>query len=218
VPLLLLDLDNTLVDRDAAFHDTVAAFLAEHGLPETDVGWLMSVDASGYTPRETVAQAMLDRYGAVVGDGVTIRRLLEHGARDRVVLPDATRDALGKGVADGWRCAIVTNGGSAQQEAKIRNAGLDGLVHGWVISEAVGHRKPEPEIFRLAADAAGAPLDGGWVIGDSPQADIAGAHGLGLRSVWVSGGRPWPRDIPFRPTHVAEDAASAIRYVVSEAR
>ncbi|MFE6622715.1 hypothetical protein [Streptomyces sp. NPDC057740] len=40
--LLLLDLDNTLVDRDAAFRDAVADFLAEHGLPASDLGWVMA--------------------------------------------------------------------------------------------------------------------------------------------------------------------------------
>ncbi|ROQ78351.1 hypothetical protein EES39_31025 [Streptomyces sp. ADI92-24] len=35
--LLLLDLDNTLVDRDAAFRAAVADFLAQHGLPDSDL-------------------------------------------------------------------------------------------------------------------------------------------------------------------------------------
>lgn len=38
MPLLLLDLDNTLVDRDAAFRTAVTDFLAQHGLPETEPG------------------------------------------------------------------------------------------------------------------------------------------------------------------------------------
>ncbi len=32
-PLLMIDLDNTLVDRDAAFRTAAAAFLAEQTLP-----------------------------------------------------------------------------------------------------------------------------------------------------------------------------------------
>jgi putative hydrolase of the HAD superfamily len=212
MPLLMLDLDDTLVDRDAAFRRATAALLAEHALPESDLEWLMSVDASGYTPRPAVARAITDRYGASL-PGNAIRMLLDHGAADRVVVPEATREAIGEAIAGGWRCAIVTNGPAVQQRAKIRNTGLDRLVHGWAISAEVGHDKPDPEIFRAAAAAAGASLDGAWVIGDSPQADIAGAHGLDLRSVWVSGGRPWT-EAAYRPTHVAGDAASAIRYVI----
>ncbi|MEV0221496.1 HAD family hydrolase [Streptomyces sp. NPDC050704] len=218
MPLLMLDLDNTLVDRDAAFRDELAAFLAEHALPGRDIEWLMSVDAGGYTPRQEMARAMADRYGPALPES-TVRALLARGAAERVVLPGATRDALGRAVAGGWTCVIVSNGRVAQQEAKIRNTRLDRIVHGWVISEAIGCKKPAPEIFHAAAAAVGASLsDTGdvWVIGDSPHADIAGAVGLGARSVWVSGGRPWT-EAAYRPTHVAADAASAVDHVIGVA-
>ncbi|MFC4469943.1 HAD family hydrolase [Streptomyces xiangluensis] len=210
--LLLLDLDNTLVDRDAAFRAAVVGFLAEHGLPASDLTWVMAIDASGYTARHEVAAALTDRYGGVVPT-TTIRALLDTGAADRVVLAQSTRDALGKAQADGWTCVIVTNGRTVQQEAKIRNTGLDQLVQGWVISEGVGHKKPEPEIFQAAAATVSLPLPGAWIIGDSPHADIAGANTLGLRSVWVTDGRAWSQD-SYRPTHVADDVASAINHAI----
>ena len=216
MPLLMIDLDNTLVDRDAAFQGATAAFLAEHGLPGEDLGRLMSVDASGCTPRQDVARAVSERYGEGVSESA-VRDFLDRGAADRVVLSGATRDALGAATAGGWTCVIVTNGRVAQQEAKIRNTGLDGLVHGWVISEALGCKKPAPEIFRAAAAAVGASLHDAWVIGDSPHADVAGAVGLDVSSVWVSGGRPWTEGA-YRPTHVAYDAASAITCVIGATR
>ncbi|MEW2161094.1 HAD family hydrolase [Streptomyces sp. NPDC007189] len=213
MPLLLLDLDNTLVDRDAAFRAAVVDFLAEHGLPASDLTWVMAIDASGYTARREVAAALTDRYGDVVPT-TCIRALLDKGAADRVVLAESTREALGKAQADGWTCVVVTNGRTPQQEAKIRITGLDQLVQGWVISEDVGHKKPEPEIFQAAAATVRLPLPGAWVIGDSPHADIAGASTLGLRSVWVTDGRAWTQD-SYQPTHVADDVASAINYVIS---
>ncbi|WP_284435612.1 HAD family hydrolase [Streptomyces sp. TUS-ST3] len=216
MPLLMLDLDNTLVDRDAAFRDAVTAFLTEHRLPDTDLTWVMAADASGYTARPEVAAAMTDRYGDNV-PATAIHDLLDRGAADRVVLTDSSREALDKAQAGGWTCVIVTNGRTAQQEAKIRRTGLDQLVQGWVISEEVGRKKPEPEIFHAAADTVGVPLTGAWVIGDSPHADIAGANALGLRSIWVSNGQPWAQD-SNQPTHVAEDVATAIDYVNSAAR
>ncbi|MFE0522983.1 HAD family hydrolase [Streptomyces sp. NPDC058954] len=139
--------------------------------------------------------------------------LLENGAADRVVLAQSAHEALSKARADGWTCVIVTNGRTAQQEAKIRKTGLDRLVQGWVISEAVGHKKPEPEIFQAAADAVNVPLSGAWVIGDSLHADIAGANALDLRSVWVTDGRARPQDA-WQPTHIAEDVTSAINHVI----
>ncbi|WP_394427843.1 HAD family hydrolase [Streptomyces sp. SGAir0957] len=216
MPLLLLDLDNTLVDRDAAFRTAVAAFLAEHGLPDTDLTWVMTKDAGGYAARDDVATAMSDRYRSRV-PAETIQTLLDHGAADRVALTNSTRTALMRARTEGWTSVIVTNGRTSQQEDKIRHAGLDQLVHGWVISEAVGHKKPEPEIFHAAANTVGMPLAGACVIGDSPHADIAGADALGLRSVWVSNGQPWKRS-SFRPTHAVQNVASAINYVIGTAR
>ncbi|WP_328792711.1 HAD family hydrolase [Streptomyces sp. NBC_00273] len=216
MPLLMLDLDNTLVDRDAAFRDAVTAFLTEHHLPDTDLAWVMTVDASGYTARHEVAAAMTDRYRNNM-PATAIHALLDRGAADRVVLTDSSREALDKAQADGWTCVIVTNGRTTQQEAKIRHTGLDQLVQGWVISETVGRKKPEPEIFHAAAATVGVPLTGAWVIGDSPHADIAGANALGLRSIWVSNGQAWAQD-SYQPTHVAEDIATAIDYVISAER
>ncbi|MGW0986036.1 HAD family hydrolase [Streptomyces sp. NPDC002486] len=212
MPLLLLDLDNTLVDRDAAFRAALLDFLAEHGLPEAGIDWLMAVDAGGYTPRPKVARAMHERYGGRVARE-TVLTLLDRGAADRVVLSAPVRTALEKAATAGWTLAIVTNGRTAQQERKIRVTGLDALTHGWAVSEAVGHKKPAPEIFHTAAVTVGARLDGAWVIGDSPHADIAGAAGIGARSVWVSGGRPWT-GTAHTPTRTALDAASAIDSVV----
>ncbi|MGW5678350.1 HAD family hydrolase [Streptomyces sp. NPDC003860] len=211
MPLLMLDLDNTLVDRDAAVADAVAEFLAAHELPPADLAWIVDLDANGYAPSADVAAAMVRRYGAALA--APVEALLDNGAADRVALLDPTREALARAHADGWSCVIVTNGETPQQEAKIRNTGLDRLVQGWVVSEAVGHKKPEPEIFRAAAATVGLPLDGAWVVGDSAHADIAGAHALGLGSVWVSNGRTWSEE-SFRPTHVTVGVDTAIDHVV----
>jgi putative hydrolase of the HAD superfamily len=207
--LLLMDLDNTLIDRDAAFRSAVAEFLADNDLPAGDLEWVMSVDASGFAARDLVAASLTARYG-----DVPVRPLLDTGAADRVVLEPSVRDALSAARDQGWTLVIVSDGRTAQQEAKIHRTGLDRLVDGWVVSEAAGHRKPEPGIFHAAASLVGRPLDGAWMIGDSAHADIGGAAALGLRSVWISNGRPWNHPGP-EPTAVEPDAVSAIRRVVT---
>jgi putative hydrolase of the HAD superfamily len=211
--LLMLDLDNTLVDRNAAFRLVVVDLLAEHGLPLAEADWVMAVDRDGFAPREEVLRAMTARFGASLPED-RIRDLLDGGAASRVELDQPTRSALEAARADGWRLAIVTNGRVLQQEKKIRRTGLDALVDGWVVSEGVGHRKPEPEIFHAAARAVGTDLSAAWMVGDSASADIAGAAGLGLPNVWVSNGREWA-EATFAPTHLAPTGADAIRHVLA---
>lgn len=212
MPLLLLDLDNTLIDRDAAFRAAATDLLSAHGLPAADVDWLMAVDAGGFAARRDVGAALLDRYGDAV-PAAAVAEFLDRGAADRVTLATRTRDALTLANAAGWRCVIVTNGRTAQQRAKVRVTGLDALVHGCAISEEVGHRKPEPGIFVAAARIGEQSLFGAWMIGDSPAADIGGACGIGIASVWLSAGRRWT-EAAFRPTRVACDIASAIGEVM----
>ncbi|NEB76411.1 HAD family hydrolase [Streptomyces sp. SID14478] len=210
MPLLMLDLDNTLIDRDAAFRSAATQFLAEQGLPPRELPWIMSMDGDGFTPRPDVARAMTHRYGDRVAPAA-IHELLDRGAADRVTLDDAVRAALLGATAAGWTPVVVTNGRTVQQTRKIERTGLDTLVDGWVISESAGHKKPDPAIFHAAA--AGRSLDAAWMVGDSATADVGGAHRLGLRTAWVSRGRRWPEP-DFGPTHTAVDAASALAYVV----
>jgi putative hydrolase of the HAD superfamily len=109
---------------------------------------------------------------------------------------------------------VVTNGTVHQQERKLRRTGLDREVAGWVISEGAGIRKPDPEIFRVAADRAGQPLDGAWVIGDSAEADIGGARNAGLPGVWLHRGRSWPL-ATFQPARTADSLPHAVRIVLA---
>ncbi|GLZ78886.1 hypothetical protein Afil01_36930 [Actinorhabdospora filicis] len=209
--LLLIDLDNTLIDRDAAFRRGTGIFLDAHGLPASDVDWVMELDDSGYTDRPTVASTVAARYGL---DPEGVLAFLRKGAREHAVITPETRAALQAARAAGHRVVIVTNGLVDQQTGKIRNAGLDVLVDGWTVSEGVGAKKPAPAIFHAAAASIGASLDGAWVIGDRDDADIAGAHALGLSSVWIHLGRDWT--LPgLAPTRTAATVAEAIGYAAN---
>jgi len=207
--LLMIDLDNTLIDRDAAFRLGVTEFLAAHGLPAEDVDWVMSVDASGYAPRSVVADAIIARYSSGLDrDGII--DFLRRGAREHARVTEPTVAALQNVRQAGHQVVIVTNGTVPQQTGKVTASGLDRLVDATIVSEGVGHRKPEPGIFHAAAAAVGGSLEGAWMIGDRDDADILGAHRLGLRSVWLHLGRDWT-PTEYKPTHAAETVAEALR-------
>jgi putative hydrolase of the HAD superfamily len=44
----------------------------------------------------------------------------------------------------------------------------------------------------VAAERCGVRLaDGGWMAGDCPDRDVAGAQRAGLHTIWMRRGRPW---------------------------
>lgn len=218
MPLLLFDLDNTLLPRDAAFRAWAQDFLAEHRLPAGDLGWFTTIDGSGHVPRSTVLGAAKRRYGL----DRSMDFLLAHyrrGINAHIQCPSSHIQALNTARSAGWSLGIVSNGGTRPQLEKIRRVGLGSLVDGWVISEEARCLKPDPRIFEIAAQRCGVPPTGDWathtwMVGDHAPADIAGAELTGLRSVWLHHGRPWP-ELGYRPTLSAAGIPEAVGLILS---
>ncbi|WP_371497148.1 HAD family hydrolase [Kitasatospora sp. NBC_00374] len=218
MPLLLFDLDNTLLPRDAAYRAWAQDFLAEHSLPATDLDWLSTLDGSGYVPRSTVLGAAKRRYGL----DHSLDFLLAHyrrGINSHIACPDSHVKALRAARSAGWTLGIVSNGGTRPQLEKIRRTGLGALVDGWVISEEADCLKPDPLIFEIAAQRCGVPPGPGWtsqtwMVGDHAPADIAGAEATGLRSVWLHHDRPWSEP-GYRPTLSARGLPEAVGMVLT---
>ncbi|GLW58700.1 HAD family hydrolase [Kitasatospora phosalacinea] len=221
MPLLLLDLDNTLLPRDAAFRAWAEDFLSENGLPAGDLDWLVMLDGSGYVPRSTVLGAAKRRYGF---DRSVDSMLAQYriGINSHIRCPDSHVAALREAREAGWMLGIVSNGGTMPQLEKIRRTGLAALVDGWVISEEARCLKPDPLIFEIAARRCGFRSAGDrgdwkaqtWMVGDYGPADIAGAAATGLRSAWLHHGRPWA-ERAYRPTVSSPSLPEAVRVILA---
>lgn len=127
-----------------------------------------------------------------------------------VRVADDDRRALAALRAAGWTVGIVTNGMLDNQEGKILRTGLDALVDGWVVSEAVGARKPAPEIFEALASQLGCALEG-WMIGDSLEQDVAGGAGVGLRTVWIADGSD---PTGYHPDVIVDSVSAAVHVIL----
>ncbi|RZU50855.1 putative hydrolase of the HAD superfamily [Krasilnikovia cinnamomea] len=209
--LLLIDLDNTLVDRTAAFRRWATGWAPAHGGGPADVAWLIATDNDGYEPRERFARSIAAYFD--LPDHRAVLAELREGMVKELELDPRVGLALAEAVAAGWSPVVVTNGTVRQQESKLRHTGLDRLVAGWVISEGAGVRKPDARMYELAAAEVGLPLRG-WMIGDHAEHDVGGAVAVGLDTVWLPRGRSWPGGLPYRPTRTADDCAAAITSVV----
>jgi putative hydrolase of the HAD superfamily len=213
VPLLLLDLENTLLDRAGPFRAWGERFLDSVGAPATDIDWLLSIDADGLTDRWDIADAIRDRYGLRI-PSIDLVEELHDGVVAHTRLDPLVACALRIADDSGWVPVVVSNGAVRQQDAMIRRTGLDRYVADWVISEEAGVSKPNPRIFALAAQRARMSLRGAWVVGDGPEADIGGAAAVGLPSVWLHRGRTWS-DSRFAPTRTVDGLIAAVATVLA---
>lgn len=186
-PLVLFDLDNTLIDRLAAFRLWAAEFAAARPLGPGAVEWLVALDADGSVPMDVFFGRVRERFG-LAEPADELWRAYRARLPSLVTCPPAVLDGLDRLRAAGWAVGIATNGMADNQTGKIRRTGLAGRVDGWAISGAEGVRKPEARLFEIAAGRCGGSLEGGWMVGDDPVKDVAGGRGAGLRTIWVDRG------------------------------
>ncbi len=100
-----------------------------------------------------------------------------------VPFPDAV-PALERARKLGLKTGLVSNATELARRV-LRNLDMERLFDVIVISEEVGVRKPDPEIFRIALDRAGSSPSGTVFLGDKPATDIRGAERAGIRGILV---------------------------------
>lgn len=83
------------------------------------------------------------------------------------------------------KVGILTNGANSVQKAKIEKHGLSEFVDEVIISNDVGFRKPDAEIFELAKEKLVA--ENYVYIGDTFDEDIKPAEESGFQTVYISG-------------------------------
>lgn len=94
---------------------------------------------------------------------------------------------------------VLSNGFRELQSHKMRSAGVDLYFQKIILSEDLGVLKPWPEIFNFALSATQSQLRESLMIGDSWEADITGAHGIGMHQAFYNvTGRT---ALSFRPTY-----------------
>lgn len=214
---IFLDFDKTLQDLDAAFDQAVGLILhsavQELGIETSALVailhqtweelWPQFLD--GTLPESDLhnqwfLQAM-KRAGSVWAE----EKVLELVASYQVafesyleVFPDVypALDSMAKHWPEA-RIAILTNGPTLCQKQRIVDRGIGAYTTEWVISEEIGVAKPNPEFFRHALRALDVLPDEAVMIGDAPFADIAGAQGLNIPTIWLNRKElPWPEGIP----------------------
>ncbi|MFD9216258.1 HAD family hydrolase [Streptomyces sp. NPDC059544] len=212
-PVVLFDLDDTLVDRQLALARWVASFRGSFGLGQEDESWLANLLAERAVPEHF--EAVRARFRLSEPAEVLWGRYCTDIAAT-VICPADVLTGLEELRAVGWRIGIATNGAADIQWAKLRATGIADRADAVCVSEEVGVRKPAPALFAEAVRRCGGLRDGdqAWMVGDSAVNDIGGGQAAGLRTVWVDRGTTWPETLS-EPDHQVPDARTAIELLKS---
>ncbi|MGB3775898.1 MAG: YjjG family noncanonical pyrimidine nucleotidase [Leeuwenhoekiella sp.] len=81
---------------------------------------------------------------------------------------------------------IITNGFEEIQQLKLRRSKIDHFFKTITTSEAAGAKKPDALIFNFALSNAGATINDSVMVGDTYEADIAGARALGMETIFFN--------------------------------
>jgi putative hydrolase of the HAD superfamily len=117
------------------------------------------------------ASALAKRAGRYYADGA------------RWGLFDDTVPALEQLSGLGWRHVVFSNNIPELAE-NLDCLGVGELIESVVCSAAIGYEKPHPDAYRCALEVAGNPKSR-WMVGDSFEADVAGARRAQIPAILV---------------------------------
>jgi len=95
--------------------------------------------------------------------------------------------ALLRALRPRYRLAVVSNFDyTPTAVGMLRDAGVAELFDTIVVSDAVGWRKPRPEIFDAALQQLGVAPRDALFVGDRADIDVVGAQRMGMPVAWVN--------------------------------
>ncbi|WP_298328952.1 YjjG family noncanonical pyrimidine nucleotidase [uncultured Dokdonia sp.] len=86
-------------------------------------------------------------------------------------------------LAPNYKMHIITNGFQEVQTTKMEKSGLAPYFKTMTTSESANVKKPNPKIFHVAMEKAGAAASTSIMIGDTYEADIVGAINVGMDAI-----------------------------------
>lgn len=220
VDTVLLDLDNTLLNRRAAFLVFAERFidkfiqLSNETERKSIINYLVEADRDGYRKKKELYEEIRSslRFKEPMP---TIEQLLEYWFSEFYqcsVLMDGAIEVLDYLKAKGIKLGLITNGAIRSQRSKIDQVNIRSYFDTIVISDEVGIKKPDKLIFEITLEKLKSNPQNTIFVGDQPINDIAGAEAAGIRGVWLSGFSEWI--IPDRePTYTIQNLQQLIQLV-----
>jgi putative hydrolase of the HAD superfamily len=106
------------------------------------------------------------------------RHALVHVYPDSIDVMEALR-------ARGHRLAMLTNGGTEGQRAKIERFELARHFDYIQVEGEFGHGKPDERVYHHVLERVGAKPADAVMVGDDLERDVAGPQRVGIEGVWI---------------------------------
>ncbi len=201
---IFFDLDRTLWDFDAAAEVAFERIYEKYGLKERGIPSAHDFHEVYHPLNEQLW--VLYRANQITKDDLNRTRFLkplehygihdielaDHLSEDYVYWsPRIVRLVTGTmGLLDYLRpkyhLHIITNGFQEIQHTKLNGSGLEPYFETLTVSEEVGVKKPNPEIFLYALRKASAKAEESLMIGDEMAVDIDGARAAGIDQLYYN--------------------------------
>ena len=207
-PIVLLDIDETILDFHTAEAVAVSRTLRELGIEPTEavVRRYSEINKSqwelleeGLLTREQVLlrrfQLLFQELGADVRGEEARDRYEGYLCRGHWFVPGAPE--LLETLRGFCRLFVVSNGTLRVQQGRMESAGIGDSFEKVFISEELGANKPERLFFdRVFAQIPYFDRERAIIVGDSLTSDIRGGRRAGIRSCWFNPeGKPGREDI-----------------------
>jgi HAD superfamily hydrolase (TIGR01549 family) len=161
---VLLDVDGTLIDSNAAHAEAWTQALREHGLA-VEIGQIRPLIGMG-------ADKLLPTVASVSEDSTLGQAM---GRRKKAI---------------GTQLVIATSADDREMEALLQRAGVDDLLPQRASKDDASESKPDPDIVHAALARSSARPESSVIIGDTPY-DIEAARRAGIGAIALRCGGHW---------------------------
>ena len=187
---VIFDLDGTLLDRDASVEQFISMQydrLSEHlsHIPKSDyIARFIELDCHGHVWKDKVYQALVTEFSIEVMSWQALLEDYEMRFQFHCVPFQFLTEMLNELKQKGYLLGIITNGRGQFQARVVDGLGIRDYFDALLISEVEQVRKPQVEIFQRALDRLGVSALNSVFVGDHPEADIVGAKGAMMKTIW----------------------------------
>ena len=197
---VLLDVDNTILDFDAAERQALTDTLRQFSLPcdsetcdlyhKVNRGLWDSLAKGEITRNKLFAVRFSEFLKALgqpdTGNSKEINDYYEEQLAQHPEMIPGAMDALDE-LSEVATLAIVSNGALKVQQPRLQASGVERYMDGIFISEKVGVAKPSPKFFEIALKELGiTDKEKVLMVGDDLLNDIKGGQNAGLDTCWIN--------------------------------